>query len=225
MDTVSVEALTALIERHGPLLFFGLGFAEFIGIPVASVPALFVGGALASAAAGAHPLLMIVAAASGGWAADALVFTATRWKGAFMVDAACGLTSNPRACVFEATKQVKRTGPIFIFWAKFVPGVSNLIAPAAALAGVDAPRFLVRNFAALLLWASVYTGVGWIFAPRVIPLVEWTTSSLGWVLPAIVMLVGFGMLWRVWRVRRHRRMHPEVTEPPPPPPEGDARAG
>lgn len=207
---MSLDALTVLIEQHGPLLFFVLGFAEFIGVPVATVPALIAGGALARMAPGSDPALMVLAATGGGWIADAILFAVTRWKGAAMVDRACGLTSNPNACVLKATERVKRTGPLFIYWAKFVPGVGNLSAPAAALAGVPPRHFLGRDLIALLLWAGAYTAAGWLLSSEVEVVLLWISRYLTWVIPVAVGLIVLGGFWRVWRVRTHTRLHEEA---------------
>lgn len=204
---MNLGVLGGLIEEHGITLFFALGFAEFIGIPVATVPALIAGGALAGIVPGSNVFLMILAAAAGGWTADAIVFGLTRWKGSAVVDAACGLTSNPSACVLHVAKRVRRVGPALIFGAKFLPGVGNVIAPASALAGVGARNFLLRDLLALLVWAGVYTGTGWVFAPQVEILLVLAERYLKWLIPTAVVLIGIAFLWRLWRVRVHTRLH------------------
>lgn len=209
---MTLETLTVMIGEHGLVLFFALGFAEFIGIPVASVPALVVGGALARTAPGAEPFMLVAAAALGGWAADGLLYAITRWKGEVMLDVACGLTSNRNACVINVSDRVGRVGPAFVFGAKFLPGAGNLIGPAVALAGVRARDFLFRDLIALLVWAGVYTGAGWIFAPQVEALVALTTRYLVWLVPLAVVLVGLASLWRLWRVRVHTRLHQQHGE-------------
>lgn len=205
------EMTAAIIEHYGATFFFVLGFVEFIGLPVASIPALVAGGALAGMAPGAHPLVMALAAAAGGLLADTTLYGLSRWKGAVMVDAACGLTSNPRSCVLLVTDQVNRIGPLFIVGAKFIPGAGNLIAPAAALAGTGPVRFLTRDAVALVTWAGAYTAAGWVFSPEIVTGLAWAGRYAGWLIPAAVALVGLAALWRIWRVRVHTQLH----SPPP----------
>lgn len=208
------ETIRAVIESHGVVIFFALGFAEFIGIPVASVPVLVTGGALARMAMGsvADSLVLVAAAAAGGLVADAILFGLTRWKGSVMVDAACGLTSNPSACVLYVTERVERVGPVFIVVGKLLPGVGNLIGPAAALAGVGLLPFLLGDVVALLLWASVYMAVGWLFSYQIEALLVALKGSLIWVVPVGVVVIGLAGLWRIWRVQVHTKLHEETRE-------------
>jgi membrane protein DedA with SNARE-associated domain len=202
-----VENIVGALEAHGVGLYFGLGFAEFIGVPVASTPLLVAGGALARVVEGLHPFAMIPAAAAGGLLADMILFSLVRWKGEAVVDAACGLSSNPSACVLMVESKVRRLGPGFILVAKFVPGAGNLVGPAAAVAQVDRRRFLAYDAVALLLWASTYTALGWLLSAQVEQALEWVTAYLRWTLPLAGLLVVSAGFWRVARVRGHAEAH------------------
>ncbi len=136
-----MDAALAFLEAHGYWLLFGLGFAEFAGVPIASAPVLLAAGAL-SAAGNLNLLAAAVSAASGGLTADSLWYVLARWKGSRLVDLACSLTSNPTACVLNVSEKLARLGGPYILAAKFIPGAGKLIAPAAGLARLPAPRFL-----------------------------------------------------------------------------------
>lgn len=202
-----VESLVEVVQQHGPLFFFGLAFAEFIGIPLASVPFLVIGGSLARTAAYSDPTLLILSATAGGLTADSVLFGLTRWKGSVMVDAACGLTSNPKSCVMRVLERVERVGTRFILGAKFVPGVGNLISPATALAGKGFGYFLVRDAIALLLWSSAFTVLGWQFAENIRVLLRWIEGYTTTLAVAVLFAMGLATLWRLWRVRTHTRHH------------------
>ena len=45
-----MDAALAFLEAHGYWLLFGLGFAEFAGVPIAGAPVLLAAGALSAAA-------------------------------------------------------------------------------------------------------------------------------------------------------------------------------
>jgi len=201
------ESLVEIVRQHGPLLFFGVGFAEFIGIPLASVAVLVVGGSLARSAAYSDPTALIASAAAGGLVADSLLFALTRWKGSVMVDAACGLTSNPRSCVLQVMQRVESIGTIFVVTAKFVPGVANLISPAAALAGKGAVYFVIRDTIALLLWAAAYTFLGWLFAEDIRIVLRWVEGYTNIVAILVLLAIGLATIWRLWRVHTHTRHH------------------
>lgn len=160
--------------------------------------------------------MIVLATATGGLTADALIYFLTRSKGDLMVDIACGLTSNPTACVLSVSRKLERAGDRYILFGKFLPGIGNLIARASALAGVPPGRFLSRDAVALLLWASAYTALGWVFADKVKPLLAWAVRSVDIVLAVgIALIVGAG-LWRVIRVRLHTKEHGRTRTAPEP---------
>lgn len=43
---MTVPDLAQLLAQYGPAIFLALGFLEYIGAPIAAVPALIAGGAL-----------------------------------------------------------------------------------------------------------------------------------------------------------------------------------
>jgi membrane protein DedA with SNARE-associated domain len=204
---MDVETIIGALEQHGLGLYFGLGFAEFVGVPIASTPLLVAGGALARVAEGVHPLAMIPAAAAGGLLADGVLFALVRWKGDAVVDAACGLWSNPSACVLMVESEIRRVGPAFIVVSKLVPGAGNLVGPAAALTSVSRGRFLFYDGLALLTWATVYTSLGWLLSAQVEPALAWVTGYARLALPVALgaMLLSAGL--RLARVKRHAKAH------------------
>jgi membrane protein DedA with SNARE-associated domain len=204
---MDVETIIGALEQHGLGLYFGLGFAEFVGVPIASTPLLVAGGALARVAEGVHPLAMIPAAAAGGLLADGVLFALVRWKGDAVVDAACGLSSNPSACVLMVESKIRRVGPAFIVVSKLVPGAGNLVGPAAALTSVSRGRFLFYDGLALLTWATVYTSLGWLLSAQVEPALAWVTGYARLALPVALgaMLLSAGL--RLARVKRHAKAH------------------
>lgn len=202
-----METIIGALEQYGLGLYFGLGFAEFMGVPIASTPLLVAGGALARVAEGVHPLAMIPAAAAGGLLADGVLFALVRWKGNAVVDAACGLSSNPSACVLMVESKIRRVGPAFIVVSKLVPGAGNLVGPAAALTSVSRGRFLFYDGLALLTWATVYTSLGWLLSAQVEHAVAWVTgyARVALLLALAAMLLSAGL--RLARVKRHAKAH------------------
>lgn len=197
-----METLSAFLESHGYWLVAGVGFAEYAGVPIASVPVLVGAGALAGQA-GLNPAAVALVAAAGALLADGVWFGIARWQGARIVGAACGLSSNPNACVITVRDRVERLGPRYILPAKFVPGAGNLIAPGAGLSPIGALRFLTLDAAALLVWAAVYVALGVLFAEQVEAVVALVAGYARWALVAVVVLVATAGVWRIARARRH----------------------
>ncbi len=190
----------------GYLVLFTLGFAEFIGVPVASIPFMFMAGALA-ASEGMFFLTVPLAVTAGAALADAIWFWAGRSKAKWMVDAACGLTSNPFACVIKVQKSLQARGPRHIFLAKFTIGAANLIAPAAGLAEMRAKRFFPVDLGALFLWATLVTGLGWVFERQVLFVVRFLLANSRESFFAIAGLIVVAGIWRIQKVRRHKGLH------------------
>ena len=189
-----MESLDAFLSSYGYWVFFAVGFVEFVGVPIVSVPVLIGGGAMvASGTLGFWPVVLSVAA--GGWLADLGWYWVGRRQGSWLIDVACRLWSNPRACVSTVKERLSRMGTPYILLAKMLPGSGNLIAVAAGLAGFGALPFILADAASLVLWAVIYTGAGWIFSDQVAPAIEWTLTY-NWAAMVVLMLIVLGWVWR-----------------------------
>lgn len=212
-----MQTLVEYLGSYGYLTVLVAGFAEYAGVPVATVPVLVAAGGM-SRAAGLDPLAVAATAAGGGLAADLGWFAVVRWRGQALVDAACGLTSNPNGCVLTVEERVARLGPAYVVPSKFIPAAGNLVGPAAGLAGMSAARFALSDAVALLLWAGAYTGLGVIFASEIRGAIDLVARYQQWALIGAALLVAGAAGWRVARVALHRDGHAdrrgeEVEEP------------
>ena len=200
------QPLVEYLQSFGYLTVLAAGFAEYAGVPIATVPVLITAGGL-SQAAGLNPVLVAASAAAGGLAADLGWFAVVRRRGDDVVDAACGLTSNPDACVLNVEERVKRLGPAYVLPAKFIPGAGNLVAAASALSGMRLSRFAAYDALALLLWAGVYTLAGFLFASQIEGVIDLVLRYQRWAMVGAAALVLGAAAWRGIRIVRHRRGH------------------
>ncbi len=207
-----METLVQILDNYGYSLLFALGFAEYAGLPIASVPLLIASGALARAGGLSLPLIA-VSAALGGVVADAAWFGLARWRGRSLVSAACALSSNRRACVLGVERRVRRLGNLYILSAKFIPGAGNLIAPAAGYGGIPARRFLLLDGAGLVAWAIAYAGAGWLFSDSVEGLIEIAVGYARWILWSFPLFIIGGAVWRYQKARLHRAGHAKAPDP------------
>ena len=198
--------LQDFFAQWGYAVLFGLGFSEFIGVPIASVPFMVLAGGLA-ASGDMSLLLAALAVTGGGLLADAVWYWAGRRRGKWMVDAACGLTSNPFSCVIKVQKTLQKLGPRFILAAKFTPGAANLIAPAAGLAELPPRRFFPLAGVALFLWATLIVGLGWIFHAQAELVIRLILAYSQVVLLGMLALILAAGVWRLQKVRRHKGLH------------------
>lgn len=201
-----MDAVGHLLETWGYALLMVVGFVEFIGLPIASVPVLILGGAVAASGGLSLPLVALSAAA-GGLAADLTWYWVTRWRGPGLVDTVCNLTSNPRACVVTVQQRIELIGPLYILPSKFLPGTGNLVAASSGLAGVAPRTFTLADSAALLLWGGVYSLLGFLFTAEVAGIVEWIAGFASLAAGAAVLLVLGATGWRVVRARMHAAGH------------------
>lgn len=197
-----METLLRLFEAYGYWVAFGIGFAEFAGVPIAGVPLLIAGGALARTA-GLDAVTVAGCAAVGGLVGDAIWFVLARWQGDRLVDAACGLSARPEACVLGVKERAERLGAPYVLSAKFLPGAGNLIASAAGLARYRPGPFLALDAVALGAWAGAYVGLGWLFAADIAELLQATETYGRWVLAAAAALVLAGVVRRAYKTRVH----------------------
>mgnify|MGYP001812201123 CR=1 FL=1 len=215
-----METATVLLEGYGYWLLLAVGFAEFAGAPIASVPVLIVAGA-AAAQGGLSLPAAALAAAAGGLLADAGWYSLSRWRGQSLVDTVCNLTSNPMSCVLKVSERIGRVGPALVLPSKFVPGTGNLAAASAGLAGMRPVVFVASDAAALVLWATAYVGLGFVLSGQVASVVDWVAGAAGIsALIAAALILG-ALVWRRVRSEMHRDAHrrmmrsPDVSGPPP----------
>ena len=149
---------------------------------------------------------VVVSVAAGGWLADLGWYWVGRRRGSWLIDVACGLSSNPMACVLAVKNRLSRLGTRYIVLAKMLPGAGNLIAAAAGLAGFRTVPFLLADGAALILWAAIYTGAGWILSDHVAAAMEWALAYNRTVV-VVLTLVVLAAAWRLWKVRFHQKAH------------------
>lgn len=206
------DALVGFLRAHGYLTLMAVGFAEYAGAPIASVPVLVAAGAV-GASAGLAPVPTVLSAAFGGLVADLAWYGLVRWRGDALVDAACGLSSNPGACVLGVRERVANLGPAYVVPAKFVPGAGNLVGAGAALAGMGPGTFLASDATALVLWAGAWTALGRLLASEVHVALELVGRYRQGAMLLVVGLVAAAAVWRVVRVRLHRGKHGVDTDP------------
>lgn len=107
---------------------------------------------------------------------------------------------------------MERLGGRSLLAAKLVPGFANLAAPAAGLARLAPASFFAANTAGLVFWAGFDLGLGFLFADQVSLALAWLGSYTRAVLAAAGLLVAGAAVWRVVKLRRHRRRH-SASEP------------
>ena len=189
-----------------------MGFAEFAGLPIASVPVLMVAGAAAAEGAISLPAAAL-AAALGGLLADTVWYSLSRWRGQSLVDTVCNLSSNPKSCVISIASRLQKVGPVYVLPSKFIPGTGNLVAASAGLAGLRPAAFLSADAVALGLWSVVYLGLGYLLEGQVASAVNWVAGFTGVAAAVAASLILGAIVWRFVRAGMHREGHRRALAP------------
>lgn len=107
-------------------------------------------------------------------------------------------------------EKIAKFGAPYILVGKFIPGTAAMLAAAAGLAGVSHVRFMAIDAVALLLWASTYTALGWVFESEIESVLLWATAHGRVVMVTLVSGFVLVMLARHMKANLHRRLHPET---------------
>jgi membrane protein DedA with SNARE-associated domain len=155
-----------LLARYGAVILPILVVAEQVGVPLPAVPALLGVGALAANGRGSIPLVL------GAITVVALVVDLTwyevgRRRGASVLARLCRLALEPDSCVRRTQDVFVRYGVRGMLVAKFLPGLTTVMPPLAGVFAVGRLRFIAYEIAGVLLWAGLWTGVGYAFSDAI----------------------------------------------------------
>jgi membrane protein DedA with SNARE-associated domain len=175
-----------ILEIYGYWAIFLAVILDFLGVPITTIPLLVISGAMAAAGKMSLPLVVLlatIAAAVG----DTFLYGLGRIKGQTVLEAMCGLFHNKPQCVLRSTRFATKYSVASLLVSKFVPGIATFAPPAAGTAGVPLLKFLLLDATGCLVWATVFSGAGYILSEQTHALLR-TIGQMGyWTL--IVLLV------------------------------------
>jgi membrane protein DedA with SNARE-associated domain len=206
--------LTLWLERYSVVILPALVVAEQVGIPLPAVPALLVVGALA--AQGRVSLWLIIGAiALVALPVDLVWHQLGRRRGARVLTGLCRLTLEPDVCVRRTENLFLRHGVRALLVSKFLPGLTTVMPPLAGIFGVSRPRFVLYDLAGIVLWAGLWSGIGYLFSDAIDVVVR-RVSALGHTagILAASLLLAYVLLkylrrWLFLRRLRIARISPE----------------
>lgn len=197
-----MDALLALILRHGGLLLGGWCFLEAVGLPLPAAFALMATGALVRQ----HdlPAVTYLAGVAGLLAGDLLLYLIGRYSGWWLLGMLCRLSMNPESCIYNAAHTFYRRGRQALLFAKFVPGINTMAAPLAGSLQMRPAQFLLFDLGGVLLYSGAYFLLGYTFSNVLKSLAE-ALAQAGRVVEMIAVgaLLGYlgYRLWMAWRLR------------------------
>jgi membrane protein DedA with SNARE-associated domain len=155
----------AFLVRHGALFLFIMVFIEQIGIPIPATPFLLAAGALV-AAGQMNWAVLLGSATVGSLLADLIWYQLGRARGTRVLGLLCRISIEPDSCVRSTQDVFSRYGMGAIVGGKFVPGVSTVLPPLAAIFHVPIGSFLFFDILGSLLYPAVISGLGFIFSDQ-----------------------------------------------------------
>ncbi len=155
--------IVQFVESHGCLVLFAVVFVRQIGIPIPGFAFILAAGALS--AAGRFPLVAAIAPAAGGcMLADWLWYEAGRRGGDKVLRFVHRFTRDPEFHDRRAKRIFRRFGLPLLLVAKFVPGLDAVAPPLAGTSCASRFSFLAFESVAACLYASFYSGLGYVFS-------------------------------------------------------------
>lgn len=180
----------ALLAQYGLV-------AVFVGAGLEGETATVTGGLLAHE--GYWPLWAAIAAATAGsFVADQLFFLIgrrfqhSRWV--------ARVRKKPGFARAVAAFEKRPIGFIFSF--RFLYGLRTVSPMAAGTTNISERLFMAVNAAAALIWATLFTGIGYLFGREFERLLGSLRPHLPWLLAAAVAIALAGFAWRAWHDRR-----------------------
>jgi membrane protein DedA with SNARE-associated domain len=178
-------------------------FIESLGVPIPALPILLLAGSVAAEyRSSAVPL--VIGSACGFWAGDLVWYALGRIQGRRVLGLLCRLSLNPDACVGRAERRFRRRPAVTVAAAKFMPGLSLMVAPLAGILRMSPLQFAVIDATAAMIWSAAAVMTGVLYGKRVLPHVVQAQRAIGVLgAGAVLAFVAWKVYERRWLVRRY----------------------
>jgi membrane protein DedA with SNARE-associated domain/rhodanese-related sulfurtransferase len=192
-----MQELAHLIEIYGLLLIFAVVLLDEIGLPVPSLPALVVAGALASNGHFSLPGVL-AATLAGALVADIIWFWACQRLGRRVLALLCRISLAPDSCVRQTENLFNRVGSWSLLFARYVPAFSNIAVAMAAITRLPLLSFVMLNLAGSFFYYGLAVLLGALFHRAVDDILH-TMETFGTVsIVALVTAFAAYVLFRWW---------------------------
>jgi membrane protein DedA with SNARE-associated domain len=204
-----VKLLDNISYEGGYAVFFFWILANRAGVPLPATPALVGAGVFAGDGEMRLALILLLAVAAT-LLSDSLWFWLGRHYGHRILNLMCRFSVEPDTCVHRAEHFMLRHGVKSLLVSKFVPGMNRTTLPLTGTARTPLGRFLLWDAAGSLLWAGVYTGIGFTFSDEIRDAADRILRIGGEA--AIALVVALILLYFTAKLVRRRRALSEVIQ-------------
>jgi membrane protein DedA with SNARE-associated domain len=198
-----LDFVMGLLLTHGYLVIFLGAALDNFGLPSSGDIVLFAGGFFANNGQAALPLVMLSGFA-GALVSDNSVYWIGRIGGRPLIDRILKIRLLQLLINEKSLEKVERYfeshGGKTVFVGRFGPGLRSMTPLFAGVTRMGYFRFVPYNVAAALVWAVVYSLIGYVFGQYWSELLA-VARSFGFSVMALVILVTVAFVLR----RRYRR--------------------
>ena len=192
--------ITSLIQEYGAWVVFGWILIDRLGVPIPSLPALIVGGALAANGQGEF-FTLVGASLLACLVGDGAWYFAGRRFGGRVLRGLCRISLSPDSCIRQSETRFGRSGSLLLLVAKFIPGLATMAAPVAGAVRIRPTQFFVFGGIGSLIWCLVGLGLGMLFHAQ-IDLIIGELGHLGGIALPVIGAVVAGYILLKWYQRR-----------------------
>ncbi|HVO66235.1 MAG TPA: VTT domain-containing protein [Syntrophales bacterium] len=189
------ESLQLLIQ-HGYSFLFLWVFAERLGIPIPATLPLIGAGILAEMEYMQFvPAVLLAFLAA--MLADFAWFFLGRYRGSQILKVLCRISLAPDACVRKTENIFTKYGSTSLLFAKFVPGLNNVMVPLTGIMRIPAHRFIAFDSTGSLLWVGAIMGIGYFFSKEIdLERIAFPEFGQGTVIISVLVLLALFIAWK-----------------------------
>jgi membrane protein DedA with SNARE-associated domain len=159
------EIVQAFIQ-HGYILLFLWVFSERLGIPIPATLPLMAAGILTE-----MEYMQIIPAFLLAFVsvmlADFCWYFLGRYRGNRILMFLCRISLEPDVCVRKTGNVFAKHGPASLLFAKFIPGLSNLMVPLVGIVRMSPRTFVAFDSIGTFLWVGTFIGIGYFFSREI----------------------------------------------------------
>ena len=189
---------------HGHLILFAIVVVEQLGLPIPAVPVLLAMGALAGSGNYSLPGVLLTAVLAS-LVGDLAWFELGRRRGRSVVRRICGMSLEPDYCVRKTEMAFSKFGSRTLLFAKFLPGLSTVAPPLAAMLGLTRTRFILLDGTGALLWAGTFIGAGVVFRRQLGMVLAFATQFGSASIAIVAFAVVLFLTWKYFQRERFLR--------------------
>jgi membrane protein DedA with SNARE-associated domain len=191
--------LQTLIQQGYAIIFF-IVLCEQLGLPIPGGLFLLVAGAIAGDGQLDFRIILLLATLAC-LLGDGIWYFTGRRMGSAILPLICRLSFNPDSCVSNTKTFFSRYGAKTLLVAKFLPGINAISPPLSGVARMSLGRFFLMDGCGALLWASVFTGLGFWFGHRLEQAGEYLkwAGELFWLLVLTLLILYISWKFIRWK--------------------------